>query len=552
MKVYEAMANAFIKEGTTTLFGLLGDGQMTWWSAMSKYPELKIVDVRDEGAAVTMAEGWALATGKVGVASSTQGPGLARMTTSLIVAARSRTPIVVYTSKTALNNDHLVQYLNQDQLVTATGAGYIEVLKPSYAESAVRDAFYRARRESRPIVLCVPLDVQQLACDADGEDYRPSSEMFSGQQAIRPDLERLREAAAIIKQSRKPVVVLGRGAMSPPAKDAANRLAERIGALVATTLVAKGTLADSEYYVGVSGLFSSREVIQLFEEADCVVAVGARLSTHTLAGGYLYSKAKFIHIDIEPHMMMGNDRGADCYVQGDAAATLGELLELLERDGVGGRGFRTGEVRRILGNAGRDPAEFEIEPGTVDPREAVQLLDEKLPPEVNLVSSGNAHACSFRVMLMKRRRGLQIFCTAFGCIGQALATGVGAALGAGGPLVCVEGDGSALQNIQELDTVARLGLKFLYVVVNDEAYGAEYHKLRAHERDPNLSFVRSPDFAGLGRDFGCRGRSARTLDELSAAIDDFLAGEGPMVVDLRISRNVVSIPYRRMHFGMDV
>jgi len=126
------------------------------------------------------------------------------------------------------------------------------------------------------------------------------------------------------------------------------------------------------------------------------------------------------------------------------------------------------------------------------------LLDEKLPPEMDLVSSGNAHACSFRVMLRKRRRGLQIFCTSFGCIGQALSTAVGAALGTGRPLVCVEGDGGALQNIQELDTVARLGLKFLYVVVNDEAYGAEYHKLRAHERDPNLSFVRSPDFAGLG------------------------------------------------------
>lgn len=552
MKVYEAMANAFIKEGTATLFGLLGDGQMTWWSAIAKYPNLRIVDVRDEGAAVSMAEGYAMATGKVGVASSTQGPGLARMTTGLIVAARSRTPIVVYTSKTALNNDHLVQYLNQDQLVTATGAGYIEVLKPSYAEDAVRDAFYRARRESRPIVLCVPLDVQQLECDADGEDYQPSSAMFSGQQAIRPDLARLAEAVDIISTARKPVVVLGRGAMSPGAKEAANRLADRIGALIATTLVAKGTLADSEYHVGVSGLFSSREGLQLFEEADCVVAVGARLSTHTLAGGYLYSKARFIHIDIEPHMVMGNDRGADCYLQGDATATLEEILGRLERDGVSGRGFRTPEVRRILGNAGRDPAEFEIEPGTVDPREAVQLLDEKLPPEVNLVSSGNAHACSFRVMLMRRRRGLQIFCTAFGCIGQALATGVGAALGAGGPLVCIEGDGSALQNIQELDTVARLGLKFLYVVVNDEAYGAEYHKLRAHHRDPNLSYVRSPDFAGLGRDFGCRGATARTLDELSAAIDEFLAGDGPMVVDLRISRNVVSIPYRRLHFGMDV
>ncbi len=552
MKVYDAMANAFIKEGTTTLFGLLGDGQMTWWSAMSKYPELKIVDVRDEGCAVTMAEGWALATGKVGVASATQGPGLARMTTSLIVAARGRTPLVVYTSRTASNNEHLVQYMNQDQLVTATGAGYIEVLKPSYAEDAVREAFYRARRESRPIVLCAPLDVQQLECDADGDDYKPSSEMFPGQQAIRPALEQLHEAAGIIRQSKKPVIVLGRGAMSPAAQTAANQLAERIGALVATTLVAKGTLADSEYYAGVSGLFSAREVMQLFEEADCVVAVGARLSTHTLAGGYLYGKARFIHIDIESHKVMGNDRGADCYVQGDATATLQELVEHLARDEVKNRGFHTPEVRRILSGAGRDPAEFEIEDGTVDPREAVSLLDEKLPPEMHLVSSGNAHACSFRVMLMKRRRGLQIFCTAFGCIGQALSTAVGAALGTGEPLVCVEGDGSALQNIQELDTVARLGLKFLYVVVNDEAYGAEYHKLRAHERDPMLSFVRSPDFAGLGRNFGCRGATARTLDEFSIAIDEFLAGEGPMVIDLRISRNVISIPYRRLHFGMDV
>jgi thiamine pyrophosphate-dependent acetolactate synthase large subunit-like protein len=221
MKVYEAVANAFVKEGTTTLFGLLGDGQMTWWSEMAKHRDVKIIDVRDEGAAVSMAEGWATATGRIGVCSATQGPGLARMTTALIVAARSNTPIVVYTSKTSLNNEHVAQHLNQDQLVSATGAGYIEVLNPSYAETAVRDAFYRARRESRPIVLCVPLDVQRMECDADGDEYRPSSEMFAGQQAIRPDLQRLREAAAIIRQSKKPVIVLGRGAMSPQAKSAA-------------------------------------------------------------------------------------------------------------------------------------------------------------------------------------------------------------------------------------------------------------------------------------------------------------------------------------------
>jgi acetolactate synthase-1/2/3 large subunit len=551
MKVYEAMANAFIKEGVTTLFGLLGDGQMTWWAAMAKYPQLKIVDARDEGCAVTMAEGYYMATGKIGVASATQGPGLARMTTSLLVAARSRTPLVVYTSKTPANNEATVQYLNQDKLVDAAECGYIEIQNPAYAEDAVRDAFYRARKESRPIVLCCPIDMQNKECDADGDDYVPSSEMFAGQQAIRPALARVRAAADIISKAKKPVLLLGRGAMTPEAMAAAKLLAPRIGALIATTLVAKGTLADSDYYVGVSGLFAAREVLQLFGEADCVIAVGARVSTHTIAGGTAYPNARFVHIDIEPHKMMGNAQGAHCYVQGDAAATMNELLEILGKE-VSNRGFHTAEVKRILAGAGRDPAEYEIEEGTVDPREAISLLDEKLPPQINLVSSGNAHACSFRVMLMKRRRGLQIYCTAFGCIGQALSTAIGAALGNPGPMVCVEGDGSALQSIQELDTVARLGLKFLYVVVNDEAYGAEFHKLRAHERDPQLSFVRSPDFAGLGRNFGMEGRIARTMDEFSSAIDAFLKGNGPMVIDLRISRNVISIPYRRMHFGMDV
>src|SRR5262245_14479167 len=164
MKVFDAVANAFVKEGMSAMFGLLGDGQMTWWSSVAKHPEVRIIDARDEGAALTMAEGWAMATGKVGVCSVTHGPGVARLTTSLITATRSRTPIVVYTSKTALNNERGLQFLDQQRLVEATGAGYIEVLAPSFAENGVRQAFYRARLEKRPMVLCVPLEMQGKDC----------------------------------------------------------------------------------------------------------------------------------------------------------------------------------------------------------------------------------------------------------------------------------------------------------------------------------------------------------------------------------------------------
>ena len=148
MKVDHAVAHAFIKEGTSTIFGLLGDSQLAWWPEMAKHPGVNIIDVRDEGAAVAMADGWARATGRVGVASVTHGPGVSRTATSLITATRYRTPIVIHTGATPFNKEQALQYLDQEKLVSATGAGYIEVLTPDYAETAVRDAFYRAQVEA--------------------------------------------------------------------------------------------------------------------------------------------------------------------------------------------------------------------------------------------------------------------------------------------------------------------------------------------------------------------------------------------------------------------
>jgi thiamine pyrophosphate-dependent acetolactate synthase large subunit-like protein len=153
---------------------------------------------------------------------------------------------------------------------------------------------------------------------------------------------------------------------------------------------------------------------------------------------------------------------------------------------------------------------------------------------------------------MHKARPFHISVTSFTGVGQVIGTAIGAAVASKDPVVAIDGDGSALQNIQELDTLGRLGVKLLYFIVNDEAYGAEYHKLRAKGLDGNLSAVPTPDFGALARVMGCRGRQAKTMDEVAAGIDEFLSGAGPMVLDVRISRNVISIPYRRVHFGQDV
>jgi thiamine pyrophosphate-dependent acetolactate synthase large subunit-like protein len=551
MKVYDAVANAFVKEGATTVFGLLGDGQLTWWSSMVKQPGVRMIDAREEGSGLAMAEGYARASGQVGVCSVTHGPGLARCSLSLIAAARSRTPIVVHTATTSWNDERETQHLNQDRFVAASECGYIEVMKPDYAEEAVRQAFYRARRESRPIVLSIPMDVQNKECESEGEEYVPSTELDGAQQKIRPALDRVQAAVKVISEARRPVIVLGRGAKAPEAREAAERLGNRIGALIASTLLAKGTLNDSEWYTGVSGLFATRAAMQLFQEADCVIAVGAGLNIRTLGGGYTYPNARIVHIDVQPHILLGTERGADCYVQGDAAETVQEIEGVLAKQGVQRDGFRTAATRNALRGSFRDPGEFEIEPGTVDIREVLGVLDDKLPSSVGLVT-GSAHNFTFPVWHMQKPRALQISVTSFTGVGQVIGNAIGAAYASKDPVVAVDGDGSALQNIQELDTAGRLGVKLLYCIVNDEAYGAEYHKLRAKGFNGDISAVPTPDFGALARVFGCRGRQARTLDEVAAGIDEFMKGDGPMVLDVRISRNVISIPYRRVHFGQDV
>lgn len=551
MKVYEALAKLFVKEGVTTIFGLMGDGNMYWWSALEKEPDVTLHEARHEGAALTMAEGYARVTGEPGVCAVTMGPGVSQLATALLVAKRGGFPVVVFAGAAAPGEVHASQYLDQERFAAACEVGFVGVWSADGVDEAVRTAFYRARIESRPVILNVPLNLQTRDYEGDGDDYRTSKTMLPPRQRLQPDPDLLEEAARIIAESRKPVIVAGRGAIASGAGEAVQRLAERVGALLATSLPAKGWLGESEYHAGISGLFSTRTAIELFSDADCAIGVGASLNHYTIEGGYLYPNARFIQIDSKPHVVMGNGRGADCYLQGDARLTLEALGDVLAKQGVTSTGYHTAEVRKSLREQQIDPNDFEIEPGALDPRRAAEVLDEHLPPEVGLLVGG-AHYWSFPIFHMQRPRSSLHFTGAFGCIGQAIPTAIGVAAASGQPLAVMEGDGGAMMHIQELDTVARAGLKLLVIVMNDQALGAEYHKLRAKGMDPIPSTITTPDIGEVARAFRCRGCKVTTLDELAAGLDEFVSGDGPMLLDVRISRNVVSIPYRRLHFGEDV
>jgi len=542
------MAHAFKAEGTRATFGMMGDGNMYWIYALDRLG-VKIHEVRHEGAGLGMADGYARTTHTPGVATATCGPGVTQLATALVTASRAHSPLVAFCGESPTTDDEYAQYLDQSRFAAACESGFVRLQTPDQADDVVRKAFYLAKTENRPIMLSCPMDIQQKTFEDDDEAYKPSSTLFT-RGAVHPDARVLEQAADMVAGAKKPVIIVGRGAQWAGAGPAVLKLGDRIGALILTTLLTKTFLNESEYHAGISGLYGSRPAMHLAHEADLVIGVGASLNRHTLENGYMYPEARYVHIDSQPHLMMGGGRAADCYLQADARIGVEELEKLLARRNVKLTGYRTPDVKAKLVNHQADRTEFEMDPGTVDPREAVIALDQIVPPEIGVLS-GSGMTSAFCSMLMTRQRSMVQGGHFFGCIGQMLPAAMGAVVATGKPAVLLDGDASVMMHLAEFETAVRYNMPLLVVVMNNEALGAEYYKLDAHKMETRGSQITTPDLGKVAVSFGGRGRMATTIDELTSAAKEFVAKPGPMMVDLRISKSVPSVPYRRMHYGRD-
>ncbi len=548
MKVYQRLASAFAAEGVGVVFGMMGDGNMYWMNELDKLG-IRMLEVRHEGVGLGMADGWARATNTVGVCTATCGPGVTQLATALVTASRGGSPIVAFVGEYPTNDEEYVQRLDQSRFAAACEAGFVRIATPDAADAAVRKAFYLAKLESRPILLSAPMDVQQQPFD-DDEPYTPCPPSTAPSLML-PHPAALEAAADIIASSSKPVIVVGRGAMWSGAGKAVVKLGERIGALIATSLMASNWLSETEYHAGISGHYATRTAMQLFQEADCVIAVGASLNRYTVMGNYLFPNARIVQLDRKPHIMMGGGRFADCYLQTDAKAGVEALENLLAQRVPKRTGYRTPDVKQQLLHQYADRAEFQIEPGSVDPREVCTTLDQMVPPEISVIV-GTGASSGFSNMLFNRPRSAVIAGKFFGCIGQGLPAAMGATVASGNkPTLLVDGDASLMMHLNDFDTAVRYDIPLLVVVLNDQALGSEYHKMRAHNMKAELSTIPTPDIGSVAQALGGRGRLARSVEELSTAAAEWLAKPGPMIIDVRISRNVETISTRRLIFGRD-
>ena len=544
MKVSAAVADALALEANGPIFGLMGDANMAIWDALVKDGRSRVIWSRHDGAAVLMTDGYAKATGQLGVCTVTCGPGLANCANALITAARAQTPMVVFTGHYLDDGGKAgLQAMDQRRFVLACECEYRSISNLDSMAEDIAEGFYTARTKNCPVVLDMPSALWDAELPWDW-DYKPSIG-FVPCRAYPPCEDVILQLAEGLTQARNPVIIAGRGAVMAGARDAIERLANTTGALLSTSLLAKGYFRDNPWDIGVSGSFSSGPTEQLMAQADYVLGLGASLNFYTSEGGMLFPNAEVVRVDVKPFPpSIGNSPGT--YVQGDALKTV-EALNRVFSGNAHREGFRTAETRAVL----QIPTEIPLAPTDgLDPRELMRRLSAALP-EGSQVVSGGGHFWSWSIAHLLLPAGARfLHSVAFGSIGLGLAQGIGAAVGRSDSFTLViEGDGSFMQAIQELHAAAEQGVRLAVLIMNDSGYGAEVLKLKWKGRDPLNASWHSPDFVAIAKSFGGDGLRLSSEADITDAIARAMQSEGPFVIDARISPTEVSDSYGRLFLG---
>jgi thiamine pyrophosphate-dependent acetolactate synthase large subunit-like protein len=249
MKVYEAVAETLSRLEVDTAFGLVGSGNYGVIDHMTRHCGIAYYASRHETAAVAMADGYARVSGKLGVCTVHQGPGVTNSLTALTEAVKNRTPLLLVAGDTATTALYQNLDVDQDAVAGSVGAGTEGIRSANTAVEDIARALRRAKLERRPIVVSLPIDLQEQDCEAEDPPVFVEHE----NAATRPSVEAISRTADLLESSSHPVIIAGRGAVLAAARSQLEAMGDQIGALFATSMMAKGFFAGSPFDLGVSG-----------------------------------------------------------------------------------------------------------------------------------------------------------------------------------------------------------------------------------------------------------------------------------------------------------
>ena len=538
---HDAVAQALVDHGVDTVFGVLGDGNLFIGENLQRQHEVNFVGATHEANAVCMAEGWAKATGRLGVATVTHGPGLTNTITALVEGVKNETPMLLVAGDTPVENEQHLQNLDQHALVVATGAGFQPVRNVETIAEDVSTAVRRAHAERRPIVVNVPLNIEW-----DEVDYEPRPALNSPPVRLAPDPDQLESALGIIASSARPVILAGRGAVLSGAREVLIELGDALGAPLATSLLGTGFFSDQPFNLGIHGTLSHEVAGETLAMADCLIVFGASLNFFTTDYQSLLAGKRVVHVNLDPSHI---DRHATVAagVVGDATVVAEAMIALLKEAEHQPSSFRTADLEKKLQEFDlSDSYEDKSYDGAVDPRTLTRQLDAGLPQDRQVVVDAGRFMLDALTMSVPNPRDL-VTSHGFGAIGLGMSTAIGAAVAhpTRPTVLCIGDGGYMMGGLTELSTAVHLGLDLIVIVYNDGSYGAEHIQLVTKGMDPAASLHEWPDFCAVAESMGCDTAKITSLDDIDAALEVVKNRQPgrPVLIEASTDPDVVSAIY---------
>ncbi len=543
----EALVESLERVGVEVVFGIPGGTILPTYDPLGQSKLIRHILVRHEQGAGHAAEGYALATGRVGVCMATSGPGATNLVTAIANAYLDSVPIVAITGQVnspAIGTDAFQEADIRGITFPITKHSFL-VTRAEDIPAAIAAAFHIAKTgRPGPVLVDIAKDAQTNTAPF----IWPEVINLPGYHPVtQPHVKQIREAARLIAESERPVLYVGGGVIKAEAADELARLVEITNIPVVTTLMARGALPDShELNMGMPGMHGTVAAVGALQRADLLVALGTRFDDRVTGKLDTFApNAKIIHADIDPAEISKN-RQADVPIVGDVKAVITELNGVL-------RGADLPDYtawRRYLGaikNKYRVPTEPTHE-GMLSPEYVIKRIGELTGPDAFYAAGVGQHQMWAAHLLPFEKPGRWLNSGGAGTMGYCVPAAMGAQVGAPDSVVWgIDGDGCFQMTNQELVTCALEGIPIKIAVINNQSLGMvrQWQTLFYGQRYSNtdLNTLRVPDFPKLAEAMGAVGLRAEHPSEVDAVINKALSiTDRPVVVEFVVHKDAMVWP----------
>ena len=532
----DILIRTLIEQGCDTVFGYPGGQILNVYDSLYKYQnEIRHMLTAHEQGAAHSADGYARATGKVGVVMSTSGPGATNLVTGIATAYLDSIPLVAICGNvptTQIGTDSFQEIDITGVTLPITKHNYFVGSVENLADT-IREAFALAQSgRPGPVLIDVPKDVQTAVCD-----YEPQAPVQPEERHAAKDV-RIKEAAALINVSKRPFIYFGGGLITSEAQEEMLALAEKIDAPIGCSLMGlSGIPTDHPRFLGMQGMHGHYASSMAMHDADLIISLGVRFNDRVTGNREKFAKlAQIIHIDVDGSELSKTVNSA-CGLRGDVKLTLQKLIPLVNAE------QKPDWEKAVKALKETENDYLDIRPG-LTPRNAIMTLNKHLGENTAVATDVGQHQmwAAQNVNFKKPRRFISS--GGLGTMGFGLGAAIGAAVGTGERSVLVTGDGSFGMCLNELTTAVTYNVPVVILLMNNGVLGMvrQWQTLFFNKHYSNTILDRKTDFVALARAFGADGEAVDTVAALDKAFEHAFSCDGPYVIDCRIDKDEFVLP----------